>query len=47
MQPPAVGFHGALQPVQSPLAIVVVAENRASLVAAAHHMVKSPGKFDS
>jgi len=45
MEAPAVGFHRAL--VQSPLAVVVVAENRAPLVAAGHHLVKSASQFDS
>ena len=47
VQPPTIGFHRALQPIQSPLAIRVVADDGAALVATRHHVVQSTGQFDS
>ena len=47
MQPPTVGCHRALQPIQPPLTVRVVADDGAAFVASRHHVVKSTRQFDS
>src|SRR5208282_2950954 len=47
VQPPTVDFHRSLQPIQSPLAIRVVANDSAALVATRQPVVQSPRQFDS
>jgi hypothetical protein len=47
VQPPTVDFHRSLQPIQPPLAIRVIANDSAALVATRHHVVQSPRQLDS
>jgi hypothetical protein len=47
VQPPTIGLHRALQPIQSPLSIRIVANDSAALVAAGHHVVQPTGRFHS
>ena len=47
VQPPAVSLHGALQPVEAALAIGVIPNDRAALVAARHDVIDAPGQLDA